>query len=316
MLSNQLHINTDKCIYMHFKPHLNYKQRLTCARSRIVGSENQLFINNSKIKKTNCVRFLGVIIDENLNWDIHLEHLEQKLNSAIITIKRIKKFIPKEHYSKLYHTLFASHLTYGISAWGSCSKKKLNKIFSIQKRCIRLLFGKKYNFDHSDFYKTCARVRSIDEHIAPKNYELEHTKPLFTELKFLTVHNLHKLFVLNEIFKIKKYRYPISLHNFLHKTSESSRQCRKDKLVLPNYCLNFSRAQFFHNGITTWNQMINSINKYKCIEASIDFPADLSISFNVAKRKFKDILLKLQSNGNIFVWEKHNFIVNFFMYIS
>ena len=80
--------------------------------------------------------------------------------------------------------------------------------------CICLLFGKRLNFDHAEFYKTCARTRTIDEHFAPKNFVLEHTKPLFTEYEFLTVHNLHKLFLLNEFFKIKKFRYPISLHTF------------------------------------------------------------------------------------------------------
>ena len=123
----------------------------------------------------------------------------------------------------------------------------------------------------------------------------------------MTVHNLHKLFVLNEIFKIKKYRSPISLHNFVHKTSESSRKCR---LALPNYRLNVSRNQFFHYGITTWNQMSDTIDKYTCMEATIDFPADLSISFKVAKRKFKATLLKLQSNGNISIWERHNFVLS------
>ena len=197
LLSNQLHINTEKCIYMHYRPRMNQSERMSCARSRIAGSDHQLFVNGNKIKKTNKARFLGVIIDENLTWDLHLEHLEQKLNSAIIVIKRIKKFIPKEHYAKLYHTLFISHLTYGISAWGS-SFNKLKKIFSIQKRCVRLLFGEKFNFDHVDFYKTCARARSYDDHVAPRNYVLEHTKPLFMKHKFLTVHNLYKLPILTE----------------------------------------------------------------------------------------------------------------------
>ena len=102
---------------MHFRPKLNHDERKSCARAKLVGSENQLFINNHKVKKTNQARFLGIIIDENMNWEGHLENLEQKLNSAIITIKRIKKFIPQDHYKKLYHTLFVSHLTYGISSW-------------------------------------------------------------------------------------------------------------------------------------------------------------------------------------------------------
>ena len=66
-----------------------------------------------------------------------------------------------------------SHLTYCISAWGRVSKYKLQTIFSIQKRCIRLLLGKVCNYDHSEFYETCARIRSIDEHRAPKDYCLE-----------------------------------------------------------------------------------------------------------------------------------------------
>ena len=51
MLSNQLHINTEKCVYMHFRPKYNHDERKRCARGKIVGSDNQIFIFNNKIKK-------------------------------------------------------------------------------------------------------------------------------------------------------------------------------------------------------------------------------------------------------------------------
>ena len=302
MLSNQLHINTEKCVYMHFRPNYNHDEQKHCARAKVVGSDNQLFIHKNKIKKTNMARFLGIIIDEDLNWNGHLEHLEQKLKSSIITIKRIKKFIPHEHYSKLYHTLFVSHLTYGISAWGSVLSYKLKKIFNIQKRCIRLLYGKKLNFDHADYYRTCARARSIDDHLAPKDYVLEHTKPLFTEHEFLTVHNLHKIFMLNEIYKIRKYRYPIPLFTFLDKTPESSRNFRNNNILVPNYHLNISRHQFLYCGTKTWNK-VNS----KLALLGMNFLSDLSTSVSVAKKRFKQILLCLQSSGNHESWENYNF---------
>ena len=301
MLSNQLHINTEKCVYMHFKPRYNHNEQRTCARVRKVGSDNQLFLHGSKIKQTNMARYLGIIIDENLNWDGHLEHLEEKLNSSIITIKRIKKFIPQEHYGKLYHSLFISHLTYGISAWGSVSNNKLNKIFSIQKRCVRLLFGKKLNFDHAEYYKTCARTRSIDEQLAPKEYILEHTKPIFTELKLLTVHNLHKIFMLNEIFKIRKYRYPISLFTLLKNAPDSSRNLRGYSINMPNYHLEISRHQFLFCGSMAWNKLND-----KTARLGINFFSDLSTSSHVAKRRFKEILLDNQTSGNPEIWEKHN----------
>ena len=177
---------------------------------------------------------------------------------------------------------------------------------------IRLLFGKKLNFGHSEYYKTCARVRSIDEHVAPKIFELEHTKPIFNEYKFLTIHNLHKLFVLNELYKIQKYRSPISLHNYIHKMHDSVRQCRKNNLVVPHYKLNVSRNQFLYCSITTWNQINNryfNLYEQSCMKSDMDFISDLSTSFSIVKKKFKGILLKLQSAGDTSSWEGHNFMI-------
>ena len=122
MLVNQLHINQSKCVFMHFKPKLfQYKK---CTNTTL-----KLSINGTDIKCVNKARFLGVIIDDRLTWNDQIDSLAEKLNSCIISIKRIKKFIPKEHYMKLYHSLFVSHLTYGISAWGGVSHSKLGKIF-------------------------------------------------------------------------------------------------------------------------------------------------------------------------------------------
>ena len=83
---------------MHFRPNLNNQERLTCARTREFGSENCITIAGLKIKKVDKVKFLGIIIDDNLNWEPHIQHLSEKLNAAIIMIKRIIKFIPKSEY--------------------------------------------------------------------------------------------------------------------------------------------------------------------------------------------------------------------------
>ena len=162
--------------------------------------------------------------------------------------------------------------------------------------------AKKFNFDHAAFYKTCARARSFEEHKAPKNFALEHTKPLFKEHRLLTVHNLHKLFILNEIYKIQKYRYPLSLSTFLYKTSESVRVNRQSNLVVPNYRLNISRNQFLYIGTNIWN----NVNSRVSVTGS-DFLSDLSISSCVAKRRFKEMLINMQFSGDIYTWEKYNF---------
>ena len=140
-------------------------------------------MHDSTLEQVTQTKFLGVIIDEGLNWEAHIEHLERKLNSCIVMIKRIRKSIPESEYLKIYNALFMSHLSYCISCWGGISSLKLLKLFAIQKRCVRLLFGKQLTFDHAEYYETCARVRTFEEHMAPKNYCLEHTKPIFNELE-------------------------------------------------------------------------------------------------------------------------------------
>lgn len=59
--------------------------------------------------------------------------------------------------------------------------KAFDTIFSIHKRCIRLLFGKTPNYDHVEYYMTCARARTFKMNMAHKDFRLEHTKPLFNE---------------------------------------------------------------------------------------------------------------------------------------
>ena len=186
-------------------------ERLSCARTQthVTHTQHSLHIGVTKLKKVDKARFLGVIIDEKLTWDDHINYLESKLLSCIATIKRIRKFIPKFHHKQLYHSIFLPHLIYGITSWGGSCPSKLEKVFSLQKRCIRILFGNKVSFDHAEFYETCARARpltSINTHEI--NYELENTKPLFNNNNLLTVHNLYKLQIITETFKIKKVQLP------------------------------------------------------------------------------------------------------------
>ena len=57
------------------------------------------------------------------------------------------------------------HLSYCISSWGGMPTNRLFSLFSIQKRCVCLLF-----FNHSAYYETCAHARTFSEHMT-KNDE-------------------------------------------------------------------------------------------------------------------------------------------------
>ena len=102
--------------------------------------------------------------------------------SSIIVIKRIKQFIPKNEYLKIYNSLFKSHISYCISSWGGISQNRLKSLFSIQKCCVRLLFGKELSFYLAEYYQTWARTKTYTQHRNEKNFQLEHTKLLLNEM--------------------------------------------------------------------------------------------------------------------------------------
>ena len=82
---------------------------------------------------------------------------------------------------KIYHSLFSSHLTYGITCWGGTYKSKLQRIFNLQKRCGRILSGEIYSFDHPEYYSTCSRARSNRrENYFITNSPSKHQPHLFT----------------------------------------------------------------------------------------------------------------------------------------
>ena len=307
MIQNQLHINMTKSVYMHFRP----GRYSSCARVREFGSEKYLKLAGNTLLKVDKVKFLGVIIDDELSWNHHINHLKEKLNSSINIIKRIMKFIPKSEYHKLYDSLFKSHLTYCISCWGGISSNRLSPLFLIQKRCVRLLFGKIPTSDHSAYYETCARTRTYDDHMAKKNFQLEHTKPIFNSEKLLSLHHLYVQHTFVALFKIMKERLPISLHELFTFSPRVS-----NLLMSPPKCsLEISRQNFAFKGYLIWNGMIaHVLNKCEPYPNNIMVPgsspdSDLSASIAVIKNRLKKHLFQiqaLQTPGRINEWMPNN----------
>ena len=299
MDSNQLHINIDKSVYIHFRPHFNNIERQTCARTRIRKS---LKLANHNLKCVTQVKFLGVIIDENISWEPQIDYLKQKLISSIVVIKRIKKFIPKTEYLKIYNALFKSHLSYCISCWGGISQYKLQSLFSLQKRCIRILFGKEINYDHPEFNYTCARVRSYKEHMAKKDFQLEHTKPIFNEHSLLTLHHLYIYHMFCETFKLMKYRIPMPLFKLLNNSPSEINLM----LIIPKIKLDLAKINFVFQASCIWNSLNKKVMN-QCLLLNKDgvaipgstFGSDITTPLCVIKRKLREVLLETQNLNSL-----------------
>ena len=278
MRFNLLHINVKKCCYIHFTPG-NTKN------DESISNELILTLNNTVIKRVEETKFLGVIIDKNLNWKPHTAYLASKLKCEVGKLCRMRRFIPKELYKDLYHTLFESHLGFGISVWGGLSNNRLEPIFKTQKKCIRILFGDQEAY--SNKFKTCARSRPIGfQKLGADFHKRESSKPLLCRNAILSVHNLYKYHCLLEMFKIIKLHTPIPLYNLFQKSP------RRDNYFITPTPTNL----FVFKASGMWNKFLNP-------SSNIDF----SSSIAVVKGRIKKMLLESQKVGHTDEWSELNF---------
>ena len=225
---------------------------------------------------------LGVTIDENLNWEQHIKDLKRKLYYSLSTLNHMKKYVTPELLKDLYYTLFESHLTYCISAWGS-NLNKLDSLHIIQKKAMRILFGDVEKF--KDKFKTCARVRPIGEQILGSEFYIkEHTKPLFKKHEILAVQNLYHYHTFMETFKLLKFRSPLSLMGHYE---FSRRKCLTYTTIIPPSPNN----SFIYKSSIIWNTIRSRLN--------ID---DLSISTEVVKNRVKNALFLNQHRHSLLDW--------------
>ncbi|KAL5255268.1 hypothetical protein ACHWQZ_G014613 [Mnemiopsis leidyi] len=283
MKCNLLHINIKKCCYIHFRP-----SRGKVEPDPAEVEDSILTLNNTVIKRVSEAKFLGVIIDEQLKWDAHIQSLNSKLKCEIGKLCRVRKVIPQDRFKELYHTLFESHLGFGISVWGGVSESKLEPLFVTQKKCIRIMFGDKEAY----LSKMCTSARTrpkARQKLGQDFYEKEHTKPLFKLNNLLTIHNLYKYTCILEMFKIIKVGNPSSLLTLFHRSPR-----RPDNFITPS-----PSSSFIYQSSHMWNTCRKPAN-------GITF----SSSTTLMKNRLKKSLLELQSNHQVEEWCELNFDPN------
>ena len=65
-----------------------------------------LCINKVPIQQVDNTKFLGVIIDDNLNWSNHISYINSKIAKGICIICRARKFFSKSSLIYIMHLYF------------------------------------------------------------------------------------------------------------------------------------------------------------------------------------------------------------------
>ena len=149
-----------------------------------------LLINKKAIEQKSYVKYLGVLIDEHLNWKEHICNVTKKISRSVGIICKLRLCMNRSLLRTLYYTLVYSHLNYGIHVWGSACNTDLEKILLLQKKAVRAMTGNKWYQKHSD------------------PGPLASSNPLFNSLGILKIDDIYRLNIAKFIFSCLSHLTP------------------------------------------------------------------------------------------------------------
>ena len=194
-----------------------------------ITTEQGIFVNNIKIEKTQQAKFLGVIIADNLSWQPHIDYISKKVSKSIGILYRLSKYVNRATLISLYYSLIYSYIIYCNEIWGLGYATHRKKLFSLQKRAVRIICNK------------------------PK---FEHTDPLFKELGILKVNDINSFLITNFMFKFHYNELPnIFKDMFTYNNSVHSHNTRQNYLLhVPIVRGNLTYMNIRYAGVVNWNK--------------------------------------------------------------
>jgi len=143
VFANRLSINYDKTHYMLFCP----------AMYHTTTPSLQLSINNFVIEKVTSTKYLGVLIDENLDWKLHITELCQSLRKFVGIFYKLSLKLPLKILRMLYFSLIYSRVLYAIEVYANTYITYLHDLIILNNRLLRIIQHKPYNANTTDLYK-------------------------------------------------------------------------------------------------------------------------------------------------------------------
>ena len=106
------------------------------------GSTEHLWIKvgNEIIWESLSEKLLGMTVDKNLNFNLHLEILCKKVNQKVSALARVVRILPFQKRRLILKTFIESQFSYCPLVWMFCSSKMNRKINHIHERALRLVY--------------------------------------------------------------------------------------------------------------------------------------------------------------------------------
>lgn len=231
--NHYLKMNPEKTNYILF----HGKSRL----DPFISQALNIKLNGKRVERTENFKYLGFWIDEQLNFQRHVQHIKEKIVPMTFAIKRIRGCISEKTALQLYFAHINSHLIYMNPFWSAANNKLITTLAVAQRKCLRFIYNR-YSYSPSS--------ELFSQQILP--LQQLNTYNLLI-LAFKISHNL----ILNNV----ELRLVGDSHGYQTRS--------RNHFYVENYRTRYGCANFFTRGIVAFNNLeprlrnLNSIGIFK-----------------------------------------------------
>ena len=182
--ANKISLNASKTeilIFRHPNKPINYDVKLKLDGKRLYPSK--------------YVKYLGILIDSQLNWSYHIKSLVPKLSRANGMLAKLRHYLKPESLRNVYYAIFASLMNYGAHVWGQYRTDNIKRVIKLQNKCLRIINFADFQEPSSKLYQK-SRILKFEDHVWINNYLYVHDSinrrlPPCLQDKFQYIHECH-----------------------------------------------------------------------------------------------------------------------------
>ena len=124
---NKLSLNESKTKYMVF------------TQKKLYSNTSNLILNEVELERVKSIKFLGVILNDGLDWRDHKIYVKSKISKNIGVLNRCRKILNLNDIVSMYNCFILPYLSYCLPLWGSCNISENDIIKKAQNRFVRIM---------------------------------------------------------------------------------------------------------------------------------------------------------------------------------
>lgn len=150
--TNLLSLNVTKTKFMTFAlttSDLPKRYKLTIHNKNLCNNE----CDCPCIERVNDIKYLGLMVDQHLRWNKHIEYLTKRLRRLVYKFYQLRDILNKKNLIITYKALAESIIRYGLIIWGGLYNTTLRNLEVIQNTIIKIIFKKNRRYSTEMLYK-------------------------------------------------------------------------------------------------------------------------------------------------------------------